>query len=360
MSEAAPHDRAGAAGGALRRLLGAGGDRERAFVRRVPMPAELARRRPLALTGRDVALLAAVRAHGVLTADLLELAFFAGWRPGRDGPSSSCYVRLRQLWLWGYLDRLERPAARAAGGSRPALYALGRRGAPALAVRGPDAGGRPPTRLRLDRLRGRALGHDLVAAAFWAHLRGLLREAPVRGWRWVTERDLRALGLRVRDPRTGWRLPFLPDGYAEIRYGPRPGGSARAETGRAPEGGQHDAAGAVDSAVQCLVVEVDMGTLPLPRFRRKARAFELALRQGVFGRHFGRDEFEVLVLTKDGARLGRLWRAARREVPEPRWAWWSFATLEVLAPERFGGGAWLTLEGRRTPLLYDRHAALGP
>src|SRR5688500_16562627 len=98
-----PRDRAGELGG-LRRLLNAGGERERAFVRRVPAPAELAGRSPLALTDRDVELLSAVRAHGVLTADLLELAFFGGWRSPRSGPSSSCYERLRRLWQWGYLD----------------------------------------------------------------------------------------------------------------------------------------------------------------------------------------------------------------------------------------------------------------
>jgi hypothetical protein len=66
--------------------------------------------------------------------------------------------------------------------------------------------------------------------------------------------------------------------------------------------------------VQCLVVEVDMGTLPLPRFGRKARAFELALRQGVFARAIGRPEFEVLVLAKEAARVERLRGAALREV----------------------------------------------
>jgi hypothetical protein len=64
----------------------------------------------------------------------------------------------------------------------------------------------------------------------------------------------------------------------------------------------------------------------------------------------------VLVLARDGRRLERLCGAARREVPEARWAWWSFATLEALHPARFGGATWLTLEGRRTSLLYDADA----
>jgi hypothetical protein len=107
------------------------------------------------------------------------------------------------------------------------------------------------------------------------------------------------------------------------------------------------------------VVEVDMGTLPLARFRRKARAFELALRQGVSARAFGLPEFEVLVLAKDVARLEKLRAAVRREMPEDRWAWWSFATLEALHPERFAGSGWLTLDGQRTPLLYACGRATG-
>jgi hypothetical protein len=115
-----------------------------------------------------------------------------------------------------------------------------------------------------------------------------------------------------------------------------------------------------DGDAQCLVVEVDMGTLPLPRFRRKAGAFELALRQGVSARAFGRAEFVVLVLARDAARLERLRGAARREVPEERWAWWSFATAGMLIAERFGGCEWLTLEGRRTPLPSDGAGSAAP
>src|SRR5262249_27755550 len=106
------------------------------------------------------------------------------------------------------------------------------------------------------------------------------------------------------------------------------------------------------------VLEVDLGTLPLPRFRRKARAFELALSGGLFARRFGRPEFEVLVVVSDRGRLARLWAAARREGPGGRWPGWSFVTVEELAPERFGGCEWLTLEGRRTPLLYDGEATM--
>jgi hypothetical protein len=337
--------RHGAAGGTPGSGAPAPGRRPvgRSLVLRAPTPAELAGRRPLVLTPRDRDVLGAVHAHGVLTAAQIEVAFYSGGAGGRarpGTPSANCYVRLRRLWLWGYLARLEQAMPRGLGGSRPALYALGPRGA-VYAGDCDDPGVPPVGRLRPDRLAGRALEHDLTAATFWARLCALLRAAPVpvAGWRWVAERRLRALRLTARDPRTGRRLPFLPDGYLEVEY-------AHDE---APAGG----AGG-DPVVQCAVLEVDLGTLPLPRFRRKARAFELALSGGLFARRFGRPEFEVLVVASDRGRLARLWAAARREVPEGRWAWWSFAPLEALTRERFGGCEWLTLEGRHTPLLYDR------
>src|ERR687885_1859749 len=94
-----------------------------AFVRRTPTAAELAQRPPLVLTDRDVQILTAIHSHGFLTADLIELAFFPAAtdrRPARQ-PRRPCatrvYDRLRHLWLWGLLERVERPVARTLGGS---------------------------------------------------------------------------------------------------------------------------------------------------------------------------------------------------------------------------------------------------
>jgi hypothetical protein len=87
-------------------------------------------------------------------------------------------------------------------------------------------------------------------------------------WLWLGERELRAKKMRVRSGQ--YWLPFLPDAYFEVAY---------------PNGD-----------VQCVIVEIDMGTLTLRRFARKMQAFETALDDDVFRRHFKRDDFEVLVL----------------------------------------------------------------
>jgi hypothetical protein len=185
----------------------------------------------------------------------------------------------------------------------------------------------PVRRRRLDRLDSLFVGHDLTIAAFWANLVATLRPTPPTLERWLPERDLRARRMRVRDPQGGRWLPFLPDAAFELRY---------------PSG-----------TVQCGLLEVDMGTLTLARFRRKVRAFELALAGGLFAEQWRLDDFEVLVLTHSAARLDHLWRAAREEVAEERWGLYFFATFEVLDPDRLDGeGAWVDLEGETTGLLY--------
>jgi hypothetical protein len=155
----------------------------------------------------------------------------------------------------------------------------------------------------------------------------VLRPTGVALSRWLPERELRARRMRVRDPQGGRWLPFLPDAAFELRY---------------PSG-----------TVQCALLEVDMGTLTLSRFRRKLRAFELALAAGLVAEHLELDHFEVYVLTHSAARLDQLWRAAREEVAEERWEWYLFATIDVLDRDQLDeGDAWATLEGGTTGLLY--------
>src|SRR5438874_6191395 len=90
------------------------------LIRRVPTFEELARRQPLVVTNRDRELLNAVYTHGFLTTDLIQLAFFPSVEPdGRRSPSSKAYERLRNLWLFGYIERVELPMARSQGGRRP-------------------------------------------------------------------------------------------------------------------------------------------------------------------------------------------------------------------------------------------------
>lgn len=296
------------------------------LVRRRPTPAELRRRVPIVLTDRDQDLLTAVYLHGLLSTELIELAFYPP-DATRRSHSTQAYDRLRQLWVWSYLERIERPVARVIGGRRPFLYALGSRAVPLVAARlqrSLDA----VRRRRLDRLDALFLEHDLKTAALWAHLRALLPSRTVATLTWIPERDLRARRVRVRDPRTqGW-LPVLADAYFRIDY--------------------------ATGAVQPCLVEIDMGTLTLARFRRKISAFEAYLAQGLFARHYGQEGFEVLVLTHSPQRLEHLWQAARDEVHPDRWEWYFLATFDILQRQRFGEEVWRDLGGEYYGILYEK------
>ena len=246
----------------------------------------------MALTPRDIAIVTAVAAHGFLTAELVALAFFPRSSGDPSSGSSRAQVRLRHLWDWGFLERIELPLPPSQGGRLPYLYVLGTRGVP-LVMQHLDPDAPPVQRRRPDRMGGDLfLGHDHMIATFWANLAALLRRAAVTRWRWVSERDLRGRRLRVRDPYSNRWLPMLPDGLFEVEY----------STG----------------SVQCALLEVDMGTLTLRRFRRKVRAFEAYLREGHFSRDWGREDFEVVVLTRSQRRLEQLCQAARQEVDAER------------------------------------------
>ena len=97
-----------------------------------------------------------------------------------------------------------------------------------------------------------------------------------------------------------------------------------------------------------------MGTLTLARFRRKLRAFEAYLAEGLFQQHYGRDDFEVLVLTHSAKRLEHLWETARAEVHPDRWEFYFLATLDILRPQRFGDEVWRNLDGDYYGILDEK------
>jgi hypothetical protein len=299
----------------------------RHLVRLRPTGADLARRHPIVLTPRDKEILAAVHMHGFLTTQLVELAFFPPPPRGRVSACTRAYARLDGLWRWEYLERLERPVSRHLGGRLPYLYALGRRGVPVVSTMLP-ADARPVQLRRLDRKVELFVDHQLTVATLWANLRAVLGRSGLR-WTWVPEPELRRRRLHVRPPDSRWKLPVLPDGCFRVDY--------------------------PDGAVQCCLVEVDLGTLTLARFRKKLRAFELARSTNLFRWLWDEDDFEVAVLTHSAGRLRSLQQAAREEVPPEWWGHYLFATVDALPAADVAGAHWFSLEPEAEPerLLYD-------
>jgi hypothetical protein len=206
------------------------------------------------------------------------------------------------------------------GGRRPFLYSLGLQGVPCVEQRIGTAV-LPVQPRRLDRLDHVFVDHDLKAAALWANVRAQLRGRRGCRWLWIGERELRAKRMRVRARQADYWLPFLPDGYFEVTY---------------PSGD-----------VQACLVEIDMGTLTLRRFARKVQAFETALEDEVFRRHFKRYDFEVLILTQSRRRAEALRHVAGRVVPNERHSDYYLSTFDdALVPSAFATATWWDLDGK--------------
>jgi len=89
-----------------------------------------------------------------------------------------------------------------------------------------------------------------------------------------------------------------------------------------------------------------MGTLTLRRFARKMQAFETALEDEVFRRHFKRDDFEVLVLTQSRRRLEALRKVAGRVIPNERHGDYYLSTFDdALVPATFAAATCWDLDG---------------
>lgn len=294
------------------------------LVRRVPSRDELAGRPPIVLTFRDRQILEALGDFGILSTELLTRAFFPAETGERSSPASVAYTRLRLLWLWSYVERIELPVARTLGGRRPYLYALGPRGVPCLPEHRATGEGAVSVR-RLDRLDERMLDHDLTVATFWADLVATLRGSEATLERWVSETTLRAWREQVRR-RGPERAPSaLADGIAEIRY--------------------------PDDTIQYCLLEVDLGTETLRRFARKVNGFEDYWVSGDFREHFGYDDFEVVVVSPSERRRDHLRQIASQIVSPVRWASYRFGTFACLASEDPKEPAWVDLRNRWSSLL---------
>ena len=287
------------------------------LVLRRPDRAQLATRTPLVLTDRDADILTAVYQHRFLTTDLIARMFFPEQNGERRSESTCAYDRIRQLWLWRYLERIEQPVAPSIGGRCPLLYALATRGAPLVQARlGPGAARVRP--VRFDEANVFAtLKHDLRAAALRAGLHETLRGTGV-GLTWCAEHELARRELHAIDPRTGQRLAFRPDGYFELAY--------------------------PDGRLQCSLLELDTGSVHLPDFARKVRAFETFLATGQVAADLGRPGFDVWVVTSTPKRLDSLRRVTRRVVAASRRGSYLFATVGVVEPRRLADGGWTSLD----------------
>jgi hypothetical protein len=261
------------------------------------------RNRGWRITSRDLDILAAIYGHRFLTRQLVEWVFFSREDGDADRRSSLAARRLQVLYEAGYVQRLILPVLPGSGRT-PAVYALGPRGADALASHLGIDREKVEWQPRHNRTTAFFMEHALAIARLWAALTAALRHRHVEIERWVGEGALRGWELKGFDRQINHWVPIRPDGYMELIW--------------------------PDKSFAPFFIEVDMGTETNARVERKLRAYQ-ELHREVATSNLEMRKFYLLVVTSGDRRMENLRRIASKTLSQNICF---FATLDDLHPAR--------------------------
>ena len=256
---------------------------------------ERARARSMILTPRDLQILRAVHRYRLLrSTHLIALA---------DGSPQTALRRLQLLFHHGYLDRPTAQLDWYVRGSEPLAYALGNRGAQALAAESELKSGALRWEMKNRDFSRLFLRHTLAVAEVMVAF-----EVACLGREGVTLIQPEEV-LRAAPPETRrLRLPFrwqveIREGQKLHRLGVEPDRVFALRFAGAPEGRQ----------VAYFFLEADRGTMPVARkgleqtsFRRKLLSYRETWRQGLHKAHLGIPNFRVLTVTTSKERVRHL------------------------------------------------------
>jgi hypothetical protein len=254
----------------------------------------------MVLTHRDLQILRAVHRYRLLrSTHFVALA---------DGSPQTTLRRLQLLFHHDYLDRPPMQLDWYVRGSEPMAYALGNRGAQALAAEGGLKSGALRWEMKNRDFSRLFLRHTLAVAAVMVAFEVACRDREA-----VTLIQPEEV-LSAAPPETRrFRLPFrwqvdVRDGEKLHRLGVEPDRVFGLRFADAPEGRQ----------VAYFFLEADRGTMPVARkgllqtsFRRKLLAYQETWRQGLHKAHLGVPNFRVLTVTTSKERMGNMVAACR-------------------------------------------------
>lgn len=259
----------------------------------------------MVLTKRDKEIVKAVYTYRLLTRTQVETLLFPP-DGGQDHATktSVCQKRLKLLYQHEFLDRIHLPVVPNQG-SRPIVYCLAERGAQLVA-----------NDLGVDRaaVNWRAKDNEVVFFFLEHTLRindvriALSLAAQRHNWtmaRWLTERELKSLQERVRDPEQPERsLPIAPDAYFTLEQ---------------------------DDKRASFFLEVDQATEANKRFKAKVRAYLAYVASGRYQERYQTRSLRVLTVTTGEKRLANL-VATTKEARGGDLFW--FTTFNVATPEQ--------------------------
>lgn len=183
------------------------------------------------------------------------------------------------------------------------------------------------------RTRGlHTLAHDLERNELGVVLEQLDARGLLTLERWVTRRATLGFAAHLPERGTLQRIPLVADAFAVLR-----------------QGGRTDA----------LLVEIDMGSVPLDRMREKYAGYVAWWRSGGPAERFGLRALRVLTLASTPERMARLMGAAAEAAAGRGLGFLWFGTLaqvDAMRPEAILGPAWTRGDrpGERRELLVRR------
>jgi hypothetical protein len=234
--------------------------------------------RPIRLTTRDVDLLSSLADFRVLTTTQVQRLFFRSLHRARK--------RLFKLWQHGMVDRVFRPVSLGESPSE-AIYTMAAKGARLLAQQRGSSEQASREVIRRKKISPFFLEHSLAVNSFRIAL--TIGCGHTYNARFLSWRQGAAIGFEqiIADPDSGGsivRVPVVADGLAEI-----------------------EVAGHSES----YFVEVDRGTVPLRRWRRRYAAYLKASRDEILQKRLGISHFAVLIVTSGEQRMLNLLNVAK-------------------------------------------------
>jgi len=260
----------------------------------------------MVLTERDKEIVKSVYTYRLLTCGQVETLLFSP-DGNQDHPTktSICRKRLKLLYQHEYLDRIHLPIVPNQG-SRPVVYCLAEQGAQLVAN---EQGVERPS------VAWRRKDNDVDIYFLDHSLRindvriAVTLSAKRDGWvltRWVTERELKSLGERVRDPaRPDRSLPIAPDAYFTLERGDK-----RAS----------------------FFLEVDQATEANKRFKAKIQAYLVYVTSGAYQERYQTKSLRVLTVTTGEKRVVNL-KSTTEKVEGSDFFW--FTTFDLATAEGF-------------------------
>jgi len=283
-----------------RKVRTSGRSKRRPWLKRLPRGA-------IKITPRDVEIIKAVHSYRFLSTSQIKRRFFRS--------KSKADRRLRRLFDYGFLDRIQLPVTQGRG---ELLYALWKQGTHLLAERLDktleEIGWRP----KMNKLNPYHLKHELNLNQF----RFTLEEAAVTNNEysillWKQGADLRSPQSRFKPLlKFYWRrsaVILIPDALFALK-GPK---------GRA-----------------FFFLEIDRATETKPTiFRKKMAHYSAYYKSGTFSKQFSHKKFRVLTVTISQRRLLSLIQNIKDLDHAPMF--W-FTTLEHISPDKFFAKIWAT------------------